>query len=224
MSSLIENFRNEISKVLEANSGPLLVVIAGHNGAGKTTCYELVLKPFLDDVGLEYINADNIEREMKLAYSDEGLKRSPEEFSKLARIEADQQREAALKSGRDFCFETVASHISKVELMKKAISLGYTVILFFIGLDSPSKSHQRVQLRVARKGHDVPYEKIIERYPRVLRNMRVAMRVATLAIAIDNSQEGSAGSTEYIPAAFFKDGKLIERISDSPKWMDPILI
>lgn len=224
MSSPIEKFLNEISKVLEANGGPLLVVIAGHNGAGKTTCYEQFLKPFLDDVDLEYINADNIEREMKLAYSDEGLKRSPQEFSELARIEADLQRETALKSGRDFCFETVASHISKVDLMAKAISLGYTVILFFIGLDSPSKSHQRVQLRVARKGHDVPYEKIIERYPRVLENMRTAMRVATLAIAIDNSQEGFAGSTEYIPVAFFKDGKLIERISDYPKWMDQILI
>lgn len=224
MVSLFEKFQNEVSEILDANSGPLLVVIAGHNGAGKTTCYEQVLKPVLDSVGLEYINADNIERELKVAYRDEGLVCSAQEFSELARIEADQQREVALKSGRDFCFETVASHISKVDLMRRAVSLGYTVILFFIGLDSPSKSHDRVQLRVANKGHDVPYEKIIERYPRVLENMRAAMRVASVAIAIDNSQEASIGLTEYVPVAFFKDGKLIERISDSPKWMDPILI
>ncbi|SNC59179.1 zeta toxin family protein [Polynucleobacter victoriensis] len=224
MSSLIEKFQNEISKVLEANSGPLLVVIAGHNGAGKTTCYEQVLKPFLDDVGLEYINADNIEREIKREYSDEGLVRSPQEFSELARLEADQQREVAIKSRRDFCFETVASHISKVSLMEQAISLGYTVILFFIGLDSPDKSYERVQLRFANGGHDVPYEKIIERYPRVIENMKLAMKVATVAIAIDNSQEGSVGSPEYIPSAIFKGGILIERINDYPKWMDPILI
>lgn len=224
MPSLFEKFQSEISEIVKANSRPLLIVIAGHNGAGKTTCYEQVLKPLLDEVGLEYINADNIERDIRIAYCDEELECSPEKFSELARMEADRQREMALKASIDFCFETVASHISKVELMEQAVSLGFTVILFFIGLDSPGKSYERVQLRVAGGGHDVPLEKIIERYPRVLENMKTAMRVATVAIAIDNSQEGAVGSPQYIPAAIFKGGKLFERISDPPKWMDELLI
>lgn len=71
-------------------------------------------------------------------------------------------------------FETVMSHPSKVEFIQKAKNAGYYVQLVFVGLSSSELSFERVSQRVQRGGHDVPQDKIIARYDRVMALLRLS--------------------------------------------------
>ncbi len=63
---------------------------------------------------------------------------------------------------------------------------GYTVVLCFIGLDSPELCDERVAMRVLQGGHDVPTEKLA-RYPRTLENLARAIRELPHVLVFDNS-------------------------------------
>jgi predicted ABC-type ATPase len=59
--------------------------------------------------------------------------------------------------------------------LKEVERSAYTVALFFIGIDGPKVSDERVAMRVLKGGHDVPSDKIKERYPRVMSNLKRAL-------------------------------------------------
>jgi predicted ABC-type ATPase len=129
---------------------PFLLVIAGPNGSGKTTLTAHLRKHGID-FGY-YINPDDI------AASLEG---SPEERSHRAQAKADEEREVCLVTFASFSFETVMSHPSKVDVMRRARSLGFHVTLFFVGVEEPTINIARVAQRVAQGGHDVPRDRIV---------------------------------------------------------------
>ena len=121
---------------------PLVVAIAGSNGAGKTTFYEAHLAP----AGLRFVNADDLARELEVdAYE-------------AAEI-AGTLRETLLEQGESFVFETVFSDPvgEKVAFLERAAGKGYTVVLCFIGIDGPEVSEERVSMRNrARAVRDLP--------------------------------------------------------------------
>ena len=95
-----------------------------------------------------------------------------------------------------FAMETVFSHwierpdgtvASKVELIEQMQRAGYFVLLTFVGLSNSELSIARVQTRVAMGGHDVPREKLLERFERTQRAIRAASRVADATVLVDNS-------------------------------------
>lgn len=86
-----------------------------------------------------------------------------------------------------FSFETVFSHPSKIELMKRARRNGYKVYLYFIATNSVEINKDRVRTRVLQKGHDVPPEKIEERYEKALGQVLPAIRECYHAFIFDNS-------------------------------------
>ena len=90
-------------------------------------------------------------------------------------------------TGKNFSFETVFSHKSKLDVMTKAKEMGYRVYFYFITTEDPSININRVKIRVAQKGHPVPDEKIINRYYRSLDLMFDAVRLSTRAYLFDNS-------------------------------------
>jgi len=140
---------------------PIIVAVAGPNGAGKTTFYEAHLAP----AGLRFVNADDLARELEVdAYEAAEL--------------AGRLREALLEQGESFVFETVFSDPvgDKVAFLRKAAALGYTVVLCFIGVESPEVSEERVAMRVLQGGHGVPSKKLRERFPRTLKNLRRAVQ------------------------------------------------
>lgn len=140
---------------------PNLYIIAGCNGAGKTTASFTVLPEMLDCK--EFVNADNIAA---------GL--SPFNPESVA-IEAGRlmllRIQELLKSGVDFAFETTLATRSYVSLVKAAQRVGYTVTILFIWLDSPETAIQRVADRVAEGGHDIPKDVIERRYHRGIFNL-----------------------------------------------------
>jgi predicted ABC-type ATPase len=97
---------------------------------------------------------------------------------RLAQIIAHFLREELLEQGLKFSFETVFSHQSKLDIMKRASERGYKVYLYFVSTESPEINIYRVSVRTDKGGHDVPDDKIRSRYQRSLELMFEAAQVA----------------------------------------------
>ncbi len=105
-----------------------------------------------------------------------------------AAILADFLRHQVLKTGNTFSFESVFSHPSKLDFMRKAIKEGYKCYLYFAAVSSPEISVDRVRQRKQQGGHGVPEKKIRERYARTLDSLLDAIRLSYRAYLFDNSQ------------------------------------
>jgi predicted ABC-type ATPase len=102
-------------------------------------------------------------------------------------ILADFLRHQLLKTGETFSFETVFSHPSKLDFMRKANSAGYKCYLYFAAVASPDISVARVRQRIQQGGHGVPEGRIRKRYHRTLDNLLEAIRLSYRAYVFDNS-------------------------------------
>ena len=194
-------------------------MIAGHNGAGKSTCYRVYLREAFEGKLDDHIDPDAIERTIRAEWEGEPL--SDKEFSQEAQKEATRLRWMYLDNGANFSLETVFSDPvgDKVAFLAEARRRGYFVVLLAVGLESAEKSCERVALRVARGGHNVPRNDVLSRYPRVLKNFAAGVRVASLALVVDNSDdniEGEAGA--YYAIALFAEGELLQSVTDMPAW------
>lgn len=96
-------------------------------------------------------------------------------------------RKHLLNRGISYSFETVMSHISKLDEIRNAKELGYKTYLYFVCLDDSQLNISRVQNRVKKGGHSVPQNKIIERYLRTLDNLLPAVLLVEKAYLFDNS-------------------------------------
>ncbi len=200
------------------HNGPLLVVIAGHNGAGKSTCYAEYLRDALDPYLGYHIDPDAIEREIRACRFCPSP--SDADFARWAAMEANRRRLQYVEDRVSFSMETVLSDPvgDKLRFMEDAIDHGYYVVLLAVGLDSPAKSQARVQRRVTQGGHNVDPQKIFDRYPRVLNNVEKAVDIVSAALVIDNSEDVLDGGGAYFAFAHFIDGKLIKKASQIPSW------
>lgn len=156
---------------------PFVVIIAGPNGSGKSTLTKTLMAAGVD-FG-EYINPDDI-----AATLDGGYDARVRKAQKIA----DDRREACVRERRNFTFETVMSHPSKLELLRAAYGAGFLVQMYFIAIDDPLINVSRVANRVAKGGHDVPPEKIVDRYSRVLDLLPTALLICDAATVFDNSR------------------------------------
>jgi predicted ABC-type ATPase len=140
---------------------PNLYIIAGCNGAGKTTASYTMLPEMLECK--EFVNADEIAK---------GL--SPFQPEKAA-IDAGRimifRIEELLRQKQDFAIETTLATKSYVSFIKKAQKLGYFVTLLYFWLSSPELAIKRVEDRVRSGGHDVPRDVIRRRYKAGIRNL-----------------------------------------------------
>ncbi len=182
------------------DSRPIIVAVAGPNGAGKTTFYAA----HLERAGLRFVNADDLARELEVdAYEAADV--------------AKHLRDALVQQRESFVFETVFSDPAgdKLDFLRRATTLGYTVVLCFIGLDSPERSDERVAMRVAQGGHDVPTEKLFARYPRTLENLTRALRELPHVLVFDNSDLGQPFRT----VAEFERGTPVVLNRPLPAWL-----
>jgi predicted ABC-type ATPase len=183
---------------------PILVALAGSNGAGKTTFYEAHLKT----AGLRFLNADLVARELEIdSY------RAAEVVARL-RQEFVNQRES-------FVFETVFSDPvgDKLDFLKHAAQHGYTVVLCFIGLANPRTSENRVAMRVSQGGHDVPTEKLVSRFPRTLKNLQQAVQELPHVLVFDNNDL----QAPFRHVAVFQNGQPVFLKRPIPAWLARIL-
>ncbi len=185
-------------------SAPILVVLAGPNGAGKSTFY----RAFLRESGLHYLNADDIAA--KVGLSVENATRA-----------ADALRAELLTVGQSFITETVFSDPvgAKIQFMRDAIAMGYSVTLIYIGLSGPDLSEARVIQRVAGGGHDVPSERLPRRYAQSLLNLRAALEFVPNVRIFDNSSDEEPFRLVYERDA----GRAGNRVNPLPRWLAKVL-
>ncbi len=88
---------------------------------------------------------------------------------------------------QSFCFETVMSHPSKLEILKETKKRGFKTYLYFVFTEDPKLNIQRVASRVKAGGHDVAKEKITPRFQRSIRYLPDALIYADTTFIIDNS-------------------------------------
>ena len=171
-----------------ATTSPLWFhLIAGPNGAGKSTLYRALVRDGILGPPLEFVNADLYESTHLQHITD------AQERSEAARTWAEARRAALLTARTPFASETVFSHPSKLALMEEAQRHGYTVALYIVALDDPTRLLDRVAQRVREGGHPVPPERILARYPRTMAHLAQAVCLADVAYLYDATEVAEGG-------------------------------
>jgi predicted ABC-type ATPase len=96
-------------------------------------------------------------------------------------------RNLLLKEQKSFSYETVMSDFSKIREIETAKKSGFKTYLYFVCTDDYEKNIDRVQLRVAKGGHNVDANKIQKRYFKTLENLSEAIKIVDRAFLFDNS-------------------------------------
>jgi predicted ABC-type ATPase len=187
--------------------GKQLWVLAGGNGAGKSTFFHHYLAKY----GIKFVNADLIAKAMDANH--------PERLSYEAATLATEMRESMIARGESFCFETVFSHPSKIDFIGLAKAHGYYVILIFIHLSDPSLNEARVYQRTLEGGHSVPPEKIRSRLPNAMKNFKSALPLVDEAWILDNSSERN----RFQQIARITSGVCEEKVHPLPSWVMDLL-
>lgn len=182
-------------------------ILAGGNGAGKSTFFRMFLEPR----GIRLVNADLLAREIDPEH--------PERVSYQAANWVGRLLSDLLDEGISFCFETVFSHESKIDLTARAKALGYKVILIYIHLNTPELNEARVRQRVRQGGHDVPPDKIHNRIPRTLKHMAIVLPLVDEARLLDNSYRDDP----FRQVAVIRQGRLKQIVDPLPEWAGKIV-
>ncbi len=184
-----------------------LWILSGGNGAGKTTFYNLFLAPR----GIKLVNADILARAINPD--------NPEAVSYDAAHVAERIRQKLLEQGVSFCFETVFSHVSKIDFVANARGRGYEIILVYIHLATAELNEARVFQRVTEGGHQVPPDKIRSRIPRTMKHIATVLPLVSEARLLDNS----CRRDPFQQVARIKRGKREWTNEPLPDWAEEIL-
>lgn len=173
---------------------PDIYIIAGCNGAGKTTAAYNLLPDVFKTV--EFVNADEIARGLS-PLNPTGVAFQAGRIM-LERIEQLMQEK------KSFAFETTLSGLAYVSLIKRAREAGYTITLFFVYLTSVELAKERVLIRVSKGGHSIPPEVIERRYSKGLRSFHSYAQLSDNWYIYDNS-----GSNYELVASYDSEEKNI---------------
>jgi len=156
-----------------------LYIIAGCNGAGKTTASFTILPEVLDCK--EFINADEIAKGLS-PFQPESVAMQAGRIM-LARMDE------LLQKGETFAFETTLATKSYKQKIEWAQANGYEVTLLFFWLDSPNMAKKRVAQRVAEGGHSIPSQTIERRYHNGITNLfAIYIDMVDICYIFDNSE------------------------------------
>jgi len=195
-------------------------VLAGTNGAGKSS---IVGEMFLQE-GVQYFNPDNAAQ--RILSANPGMSQS--EANSAAWYEGKRLLERAIQERLDFAFETTLGGKTFTNLLHKALAQGIEVRVWYVGLDSPELHIARVRSRVKHGGHDIPEERIRERYTQSRLNLIQLLPRLTELLLYDNSDEadpkiGNAPEPKLIVHCI--RGKVAEscELTSVPEWAKSIL-
>jgi len=206
--------------VRNQSEAPRIYVLAGVNGAGKSS----IGGAMFAQAGVELFNPDVMAR--KFLANVPGI--SQEEANAAAWEQGRRLVERAIEERKDFAFETTLGGNTIPALLRKAISRGIEVRIWYVGLESAELHLARVRSRVALGGHDIPEVKVRERYARSqLRLIELLPELTELRV-FDNSEEGDPekGQTP-VPKLLLhmREGKTVSLydLHAVPSWAKAIL-
>ena len=190
---------------------PVLIVIAGPNGSGKTTITSQILHhKWMEDA--VYINPDQTAKDKFGDWnSAEAVMQSVKYCEAL--------REQCLAERKSLIFETVLSADDKLDYICRAKAAGFFIRIFFVSTCHPSINAARIARRVMEGGHDVPITKVISRYYKSILNCRRISRLADRTYIYDNSVDDHEARILFR----FVDGKLFKTyVKEIPLWAEEI--
>lgn len=139
--------------------------------------------------------------------------------SYFASVVSDVIRHKLLEQNIDFTFETVMSSSDKVDFLHRTKAAGFRIYLYYVATEDPDINISRVRHRVKMHGHDVPEDKIIERYFRSLDLLVDAIRLSDRAYIFDNSSQNRIWLAEVT------DGTELEFKTDLvPHWFETYVL
>jgi predicted ABC-type ATPase len=195
-----------------------ILVLAGVNGAGKSSVLGALPRSFF--------NPDSATRRIQ---SESGC--SIDEANARAWEEGRRLLEDAIASGESYAFETTLGGNTIPAMLESAAKQGFDVYVWFVGLSTPEQHIARVGARVAAGGHDIPEEKIRERWDSSRRNIIMLMPVLSELRVFDNSAERDP-VTGLIPEPrlllHFRRGEIVAPtrsvLAQTPEWAKAIVM
>jgi predicted ABC-type ATPase len=201
---------------------PFIFVLAGVNGAGKSS----VGGAMLADHGLTWFNPDTYARELMAQLSVDLAEANARawEYGRL-------QLETDIANGTNYAFETTLGARTIPDMLANATG-SHDVVMLFCGLSSPEQHIRRVRSRVVSGGHDIPEDKIRERWIGSRANLiKLLPRLALLQV-FDNSTEAAPGEDIPDPVLvlemvggrmIFPDPQNVAALNATPAWARPIV-
>ena len=200
---------------------PFIIVLAGVNGAGKSS----VLSALLLHEGLDWYNPDRYAAELVRELGI-GL----EEANGRAWNYGKSLLEQAIVGKTNHAFETTLGGNSITRLLREA-SRTHDVLMLYCGLESPDLHIARVRQRVAHRGHPIPDDKIRQRWNSSRTNLVQLLPVLSRLQVFDNSQSVAPGEDVPDPTLLLEleDRRIIfpptltaEALASIPAWAQPI--
>lgn len=178
-------------------------LIAGVNGAGKSTFYRL---------------GDILPKNQKRVNSDEILKENKGDWRNVrdqmdAMKEAVRRKKTYLEKGISFNQETTLSGNGIIRDIQQAKQRGFKVQMYYVGVESADLAVERVANRVKQGGHGIEEDDIKRRYESSLKNLRNAIGLCDKVYIYDNT-------VEFKQVAIFEDGKMLDNTIEKCGWFD----
>jgi predicted ABC-type ATPase len=161
-----------------------LWLIAGSNGSGKTTAASRSgFRALLSDVSI--LNPDAVTQDIRAAFPEMNI----DEANKLAADETERRVDRLIELRQSFGVETVLSTYKYLDRVRLAKTMGYTISMVYIAVRTPEVAIDRVALRVRSGGHDVPEDKIRDRWTRSHHILAEFAPELDSLFVIDNTEE-----------------------------------
>ncbi|HMJ12150.1 MAG TPA: zeta toxin family protein [Polyangiaceae bacterium] len=203
-----------------ADTRPCIWVLAGTNGAGKSSIAGALLRAS----GGEYFNPDEAARRIR--------EFQPALAQKAANAQAwalgVQKLDEALRSRRDYFFETTLGGSTITTRLQRALDSDFDVRIWYAGLASPELHLARIAARVRGGGHDIPEADVRRRFDVSRRNLiKLLPRLSELKL-FDNSNEGDPKRGKAPRPRLllhWRDGQILApaNLQRTPDWAKPIV-
>ena len=175
----------------------IYTIIGGVNGAGKSSLTG-VLKEYINDLGV-IVDPDKITAQ----HGGNAMEGGKAAVSKL--------REC-LANRIDFTEESTLAGGFACRMAREARAAGYTVRLYYVGLDSAEESVQRIENRVAHGGHNIPTADVQRRFSRRFADLSKLLPLCNEASFYDNNNG-------FRLVAVYRNGEIVPTGTYRPKWL-----
>jgi len=182
-------------------------IIAGINGAGKTSLYEILNRDY--ELGVR-VNIDELVLQNGGTWNDT-----------LSQIRAGRAAlnlvNRCIDDGVTFHQETTLPGVPIIKSVNKAKSEGYYIRLLFVGIDDVTVAIKRVRKRISKGGHGVEDHIIQMRFEKLPENLKMFLPLCDTVIFYDNT-------LSFRQIAIIENGKLIDCDRTLPNWFKNLKI
>jgi predicted ABC-type ATPase len=208
-------------RVAEAAAAPTIYVLAGTNGAGKSS----IAGAMFEQSGVEYFNPDRAAR--RILARNPGI--TQETANSVAWHEGARLLERALVERCNFSLETTLGGRTIAARLEAALAAGIDVRVWYVGLSTLELHVKRVRARVARGGHDIPDDAIRKRFDSSRLNLIRLLPALTELRMYDNSAEadphkGRTPLPRLILHVIRGKVRSVDDLAAMPAWAKPIVV